>query len=165
MKFDLKRFEWNIFWLLTVLVLCFIVVIALTPWQKNAIVEFDNPEAIEYTESVIDSLSWQQKVIYGPVMEELRLRGPLFFLTVLFWKFDKLRYMRYKILLLGAVLFSALFFVAIHVGNGGIYSLQPTLLMLGFHGVLYGLLTVKTRNILYPITAHSSWNALMLAIG
>jgi membrane protease YdiL (CAAX protease family) len=162
MDFDKKRFSKNIVWTGVVVLLCLGAWFSILPWYLQDVHQHGNPTSIAQTEAQINALPWYQRVFGVPIKEEVLLRGPIFFLTALFWKYRKIDQWLYRIILLGAVVFTSVCFYGIHIFNGGVYVLHSMAAMLIIQGFLFGMLTVKTRNIVYPIAAHSLWNALAM---
>ena len=152
----INKVLYNIFWILLVVLSCFVVTILVSPWFNH---EFGNhPEkdllSDEYDE-VVESASWQLKVIIAPFVEEMLFRCPLLLFVLKYGKKHK------KAMYLLALVFGVLFGLT-HVFSCGLYALPSVVFTMSVHGFLYGILVIKTKNMLCPIAAHSVYNGIVL---
>ena len=147
---------YNIFWTLLIVFSCLIVCVLVEPWFDH---DFDDhPErdilSDEYNK-VVESASWHLKVIIAPFCEEMVFRFPLLLFVLKYGKSHK------KVTYLLALVL-ALLFGLMHVFNCGLYALPSVVFTMSMHGFLYGILVIKTKNMLCPIVAHGAYNGIVL---
>ena len=153
---QLNKLLYDILLTLVVLLFCMIVTVLVSPWFNNEFANRPDKELLseEYDE-VVDSFSWQLKVIVAPFCEEMLFRFPLLLFALKYGKSHK------KVVYLLALLFAILFGL-IHVFNCGLYALPSVVFTMSMHGFLYGILVIKTKNMVCPIAAHSAYNGMVL---
>lgn len=141
---------------LVILLSCMVVSVLLSPWFDYELENHHDGELLsnEYN-TVVDSFSWKIKVIVAPFVEEMLFRFPLLLLVLRYGKNHK------KGMYLLALVFGILFGLT-HVFNCGLYALPSVVFTMSMHGFLYGILVIKTRNMLCPIAAHSAYNGIVL---
>ena len=151
-----KKILYNIFWTLLVILSCLAISIVLEPWFDYEL--GSHPEGNKLSDeynTMSDSYSWQTKVVLGPFMEEMLFRFPLLIVVLKYGKNHKK--VMYPLALVSGVAFSL-----IHISNANLYSFFSVLFTLSVHGFLYGVLVIKTRNILCPMVAHGAYNGIAL---
>ena len=151
-----KKILYNINLTLVILLSCLVVSVLLSPWFDYELENHSDGELLssEYN-TVVDSFSWKIKVIVAPFVEEMLFRFPLLLLVLRYGKSHK------KIMYLLALVFALLFSLT-HVSNCGLYALPSVVFTLTIHGFLYGVLVIKTRNIVCPMVAHGAYNGIVL---
>lgn len=142
--------------ILLILLSCMVVSVLLSPWFDYELENHPNGESLsnEYN-TMSDSYSWKIKVILGPFMEEMMFRFPLLLFVLKYGKNHK------KVMYLLALVFGVAFSL-IHISNANLYTFYSVLFTLSVHGFLYGILVIKTRNILCPMVAHGAYNGIVL---
>jgi len=152
----IKKLLYNIFWILLVVLSCFVVSILVSPWFDYEFGNHPDKEMLseEYDE-VVESASWQLKVIIAPICEEMVFRFPLFLFVLKYGKDHK------RVMYLLALVFALLFGLT-HVFNCGLYALPSVVFTVSMHGFLYGVLVIKTRNVVCSMVAHGAYNGIVL---
>jgi membrane protease YdiL (CAAX protease family) len=147
---------YSIFWILLVILLCLAVDFILEPLFDYELGSHPEGEKLSDDFNVmVDSFPWYTKVVFAPLMEEMLCRFPLLLLVLKYGKNHK------KLMYLLAMVFSILFGL-VHVSNGNLYTLYTVLFTVSLHGFLYGVLVIKTRNIVCPMVVHGANNGISL---
>ena len=133
-----------------------VVTILASPWFDYELQSRPDGELLtdEYN-AVADSFSWQLKVIVAPFVEEMLFRFPLLLLVLKYGKDHK------RLMYLLALVF-AMVFGLVHISSCGLYALLSVLFTVSMHGFLYGVLVIKTKNIVCPMVAHGANNGISL---
>lgn len=153
---QINKVLYNILLTLVVLLSCMVVTVSVSPWFDNEFGNRPDKELLseEYDE-VVESFSWQLKVIVAPFVEEMLFRFPLLLFVLRYGKNHK------KVMYLLALMFGIAFGLT-HISGCGLYALPSVVFTMSMHGFLYGILVIKTRNMLCPIAAHSAYNGIVL---
>ncbi|MCK4733046.1 MAG: CPBP family intramembrane metalloprotease, partial [Methanophagales archaeon] len=153
---QLNKVLYNILLTLVILLSCMIVTVLVSPWFNNEFANRPDKELLseEYDE-VVESFSWQLKVIVAPFPEEMLFRFPLLMIVLKYGKAHK------NVMYLLALVFGIAFSL-IHISNANLYSFYSVLFTLSVHGFLYGVLVIKTRSIVCPMVAHGAYNGIVL---
>ena len=153
---QINKVLYNILLTLLVLLSCMVVTVSVSPWFDSEFSNRPDKELLseEYDE-VVESFSWQLKVIIAPFVEEMLFRFPLLLIVLKYGKNHK------NAMYLVALVFGVAFGL-MHVFNCGLYALLSVVFTLSVHGFLYGILVIKTRNMLCPMVAHGAYNGIVL---
>ena len=153
---QVKKVLYNIFWVFLVVLSCLIVCVLVEPWFDHDFENHPDNELLskEYNK-VVDSVSWQLKVIIAPFCEEMLFRFPLLLFVLKYGKDHK------NVMYLLALVFGVAFGL-IDMSSCGLYALPSVIFTLSIHGFLYGVLVIKTKNIVCPIVAHGAYNGIVL---
>lgn len=146
--------------ILLVILLCLVSNVLIKPWYDYEKSMYPNQEAFTKTEEITKAIPWHTKVITAPIIEELIFRSPIYILLVYFAKHKK----ENKKLLYSFVIVLGILFGLMHITNGGAYVLPSIIFLTSLHGILFGALVVKTRQLYPAMMAHGGMNALLLAI-
>ena len=153
---QLNKVLYNILLTLVVLLSCMVVTVLVSPWFDSEFGNRPDKELLsEEYDDVVDSFSWQLKVIIAPFVEEMLFRFPLLLIVLKYGKDHK------KVMYLLALVFGVAFGLT-HVSSCGLYALPSVVFTLSVHGFLYGILVIKTKNMLCPIISHGAYNGIVL---
>jgi len=92
-------------------------------------------------------------IIIGPFIEELIFRGPILILS--YFSSQKILFLKIILCLISGVSFGLA-----HLTNGGIYCTPPVIILISLYGIAWAILTLRTKNILFPFFAHAFSNFL-----
>lgn len=141
----------HIFWIATTIVLCLVAGLALTPWIFIDISRGGEQltESITECDEAFEEISFAQKVLLMPLLEEIVFRSWIFLLV--------LRKVNRKYIYV-AILITSVVFALCHVNNGGVYVLPSVLTMITIRAVLLGWLVLKTGSLIDSVLAHMGLN-------
>jgi len=108
----------------------------------------------------ISARGWFGALVKAPLWEEFVLRGPIW---IFFWVLVLFRCPRRiaGVVSIPLILASGIYFGLIHVhAFSPIRLYSPLFMAIVFNGILFGWLTIKTKNIVYPILAHIGVNLI-----
>jgi membrane protease YdiL (CAAX protease family) len=132
-------------------VLCLVAGLALTPWIFIDISRGGEQltESITECDEAFEEISFAQKVLLMPLLEEIVFRSWIFLLV--------LRKVNRKYIYV-AILITSVVFALCHVNNGGVYVLPSVLTMITIRAVLLGWLVLKTGSLIDSVLAHMGLN-------
>ena len=145
----------NTFWMCIVIVLCIISNISVQSWYESDYENYPDKAVLEESIETMNSYPLYFKVIYTPFIEEMIFRSPILIFMLLSAKYKRIKGNPYVLAILIGILFGFG-----HISNGGVYTLPSAIFLTSFHGVLFGVLVVKTKCILPSIGSHSVLNLL-----
>ena len=140
----------------TIVVISILLSIAISPWVSHARDNYPDKEKFEESKQRPD-VSLTNRLFTFPIIEELAFRFPVLFIFTAYLSKNKYK----NILTTLLVVSSGVIFGVLHISNGGLYLLFPTIITISLNGILLNILILKGEHVSYPILAHSSINFII----